>query len=121
MARINAILLLIRVTCNIRLIFLFVIKLENFSRSIIHIFHALFVNKLENDMFVIHAITQHGATIIRGEGSYKNDERKMIYSVINESSEKAIVSNILAIDPKAFVNCVRTKEIRGHFNQIPKD
>ena len=45
----------------------------------------------------------------------------MIYSVINESSEKAIVSNILAIDPKAFVNCVRTKEIRGHFNQMPKD
>ena len=78
-------------------------------------------NKVDEISEMIHAITQHGATIIRGEGSYKNDERKMIYSVINESSEKAIVSNILAIDPKAFVNCVRTKEIRGHFNQMPKD
>lgn len=78
-------------------------------------------NKVDEISEMIHTITQHGATIIRGEGSYKNDERKMIYSVINESSEKAIVSNILAIDPKAFVNCVRTKEIRGHFNQMPKD
>ena len=78
-------------------------------------------NKVDEISEMIHAITQHGATTIRGEGSYKNDERKMIYSVINESSEKAIVSNILAIDPKAFVNCVRTKEIRGHFNQMPKD
>lgn len=78
-------------------------------------------NKVDEISEMIHAITQHGTTIIRGEGSYKNDERKMIYSVINESSEKAIVSNILAIDPKAFVNCVRTKEIRGHFNQMPKD
>lgn len=78
-------------------------------------------NKVDEISEMIHDITQHGATIIRGEGSYKNDERKMIYSVINESSEKAIVSNILAIDPKAFVNCVRTKEIRGHFNQMPKD
>lgn len=78
-------------------------------------------NKVDEISEMIHAIRQHGATIIRGEGSYKNDERKMIYSVINESSEKAIVSNILAIDPKAFVNCVRTKEIRGHFNQMPKD
>ena len=78
-------------------------------------------NKVDEISEMIHAITQHGATIIRGESSYKNDERKMIYSVINESSEKAIVSNILSIDPKAFVNCVRTKEIRGHFNQMPKD
>lgn len=78
-------------------------------------------NKVDEISEMIHTITQHGATIIRGESSYKNDERKMIYSVINESSEKAIVSNILAIDPKAFVNCVRTKEIRGHFNQMPKD
>ena len=78
-------------------------------------------NKVDEISEMIHAITQHGATIIRGEVSNKNDERKMIYSVINESSEKAIVSNILAIDPKAFVNCVRTKEIRGHFNQMPKD
>lgn len=70
---------------------------------------------------MIHAVTQHGATIINAEGAYHYDDRKMIYSVINESSEKAIIGNILAIDPHAFINCLRTKEIRGHFNQIPKD
>ena len=35
-------------------------------------------NKVDEISEMIHAITQHGATIIRGEGSYKNDERKMI-------------------------------------------
>ena len=75
-------------------------------------------NKVDEISEMIHAITQHGATIIRGEGSYKNDERKMIYSVINESSEKAIFSNILAIDPKAFVNCVRTKEIQSNAKRL---
>lgn len=70
---------------------------------------------------MIHAITQHGATILYGEGAYKNDERKMLYSVINASSEKAIIGNIRAIDPNAFINCIRTKEIKGNFKQMPKD
>ena len=78
-------------------------------------------DKVEEISDMIHAVTQHGATIFNAEGAYHNDDRKMIYSVINESSEKAIIGNILAIDPHAFINCLRTKEIRGHFNQIPKD
>lgn len=78
-------------------------------------------NKVDEISDMIHAVTQHGATILKGEGAYHNDERQMIYSVINESSEKSIIGNVLAIDPHAFINCIRTKEIRGHFNSIPKD
>ncbi len=81
----------------------------------------IITNKVDEISEMIHAITQHGATILQGEGAYKNDERKMIYSVIHESSEKAIIANILAIDPNAFINCLRTKEIRGNFKQMPKD
>lgn len=81
----------------------------------------IITNKVDEISEMIHAITQHGATILQGEGAYKNDERKMIYSVIHESSEKAIVANILAIDPNAFINCLRTKEIKGNFKQMPKD
>ena len=78
-------------------------------------------NKVEEISDMIHKVTKHGATILHGEGAYKNDEREMLYSVINENSEKEIVRNILSIDPHAFINCIRTKEIKGHFNQIPKD
>lgn len=81
----------------------------------------IITNKVDEISEMIHAITQHGATILQGEGAYKNDERKMIYSVIHESSEKAIIANILAIDPNAFINCLRTKEIKGNFKQMPKD
>ncbi len=81
----------------------------------------IITNKVDEISEMIHAITQHGATILQGVGAYKNDERKMIYSVIHESSEKAIVANILAIDPNAFINCLRTKEIKGNFKQMPKD
>lgn len=78
-------------------------------------------NKTEEIADMIHAMTNHGATILNGEGAYQNDERKMIYSVINASSEKAIIANIRTIDPKAFVNCIRTKEIKGNFHQAAKD
>lgn len=81
----------------------------------------IITNKVDEISEMIHAITQHGATILQGEGAYKNDERKMIYSVIHESSEKAIIANILTIDPNAFINCLRTKEIKGNFKQMPKD
>lgn len=81
----------------------------------------IITNKVDEISEMIHAITQHGATILQGEGAYKNDERKMIYSVIHESSEKAIIANILTIDPNAFINCLRTKEIKGNFKQTPKD
>lgn len=81
----------------------------------------IITNKVDEISEMIHAITQHGATILQGVGAYKNDERKMIYSVIHESSEKAIIANILAIDPNAFINCLRTKEIKGNFKQMPKD
>lgn len=78
-------------------------------------------NKTEEIADMIHAMTNHGATILHGEGSYQNDERKMIYSVINASSEKAIIANIRTIDPNAFVNCIRTKEIKGNFHMAKKD
>lgn len=78
-------------------------------------------DKTEEISDMIYAMTNHGATILHGEGSYQNDERKMIYSVVNASSEKAIIANIRTIDPKAFINCLRTKEIRGNFHQAAKD
>lgn len=70
---------------------------------------------------MIYAISKHGATILDAKGSYKEDEREMVYSVIHASSEKTIISHIRAIDPHAFINCVRTKEVKGKFNEIKRD
>lgn len=70
---------------------------------------------------MIHERTMHGATIIDCEGAYTDEERKMVYSVINANSERSVISNIHKIDPHAFVNCVRTKEIKGRFHQEEHD
>lgn len=78
-------------------------------------------DKTEEIADMIYAMTNHGATIINGEGTFSNDEKKIIYSVVNASSEKAVIANIKTIDPKAFINCLRTKEIRGNFHQAAKD
>ena len=69
----------------------------------------------------IHKLTNHGATILKCEGAYKETERKMVYSVINANSERAVIACIHKIDPHAFINCVRTKEIKGNFNQEKHD
>ncbi len=70
---------------------------------------------------MIHDVTRHGATILDGEGAYHDEERKMIYSVINASSEKIVLDKVKEIDPHAFINCIRTREVKGKFNQDPKD
>ena len=69
----------------------------------------------------IHKLTNHGATIIKCEGAYTDEERKMVYSVINANSEHSVITQIRKIDPHAFINCVRTKEIKGNFHQEQHD
>ena len=70
---------------------------------------------------MIHETTMHGATIMDCEGAYTDEERKMVYSVINANSERSVVTRVHKIDPHAFINCVRTQEIKGHFNQEERD
>lgn len=78
-------------------------------------------NKPHEIAQMIHDTTMHGATIIDCEGAYTDEERKMVYSVINANSERSVISGIRKIDPHAFINCVRTQEIKGHFNQEGRD
>lgn len=70
---------------------------------------------------MIHNMTNHGATILNCEGAYTDTERKMVYSVINANSQRAVINTIHKIDPHAFVNCVRTSEIKGNFHQEEHD
>ena len=78
-------------------------------------------NKPHEIAEMIHETTLHGATIMDCEGAYTDEERKMVYSVINANSERSVVTRVHKIDPHAFINCVRTQEIKGHFNQEERD
>jgi uncharacterized membrane-anchored protein YitT (DUF2179 family) len=69
----------------------------------------------------IHRICHHGATIMDAEGSHEHGHLKLVYSVVSGSDAKKAIRAARQIDPKAFVNSIRTTELQGHFYMRPKD
>ena len=54
---------------------------------------------------------------MNGEGSYEHHERKVVYSVVSSAECKHVLSAIKEVDPKAFVNVIKTEQISGHLYQ----
>ena len=69
----------------------------------------------------IARVTNHGATIIDGEGSYEHKERKVVYSVVSGAESKVVVRTVKEADPHAFVNIIKTEQIAGRFYQKPNE
>lgn len=65
--------------------------------------------------------THHGATLFRGTGLYNGEERDMIYSVIAGDQVKQITRAVREIDPKAFINILKTDHVAGNFYRKPHD
>lgn len=78
-------------------------------------------NKPDDVCSAIYSRTGHGATIIRAEGSYGHAERDIVYSVISADESKQIIRVVREADPQAFVNSIKTEEVRGRFYQRPND
>ncbi len=66
-------------------------------------------------------VSRHGATVLHGEGAYEHTERAVVYSVVSAAEEKAVLAAIRRVDPKAFINLMRTQQIRGRFYQPPEE
>lgn len=103
-----------------------------FQYTSTQVLHVLYKQYQQNTLFivtnraeeVIEAIAQlcnHGATIMNGEGSYEHHERKVVYSVVSSAECKHVLSAIKEVDPKAFVNVIKTEQISGHFYQRPHE
>lgn len=69
----------------------------------------------------IARVTNHGATIIDGEGSYEHKERKVVYSVVSSAESKVVMRTVKEADPHAFVNIIKTEQIAGRFYQKPNE
>ena len=65
----------------------------------------------------IYGISQHGATVLEGEGSYEHCERNVVYSVVSAAESKKVMAVIRETDPAAFINEVRTQTLSGRFYQ----
>ena len=70
---------------------------------------------------VISKMSNHGATIMEGEGSYEHQERKIVYSVVSSAQSKSIIREVKKADPHAFVNAIKTEQIAGRFYQKPNE
>jgi len=64
---------------------------------------------------VIKEMSHHGATILEGEGSYEGCTRDVVYSVISSAECKQVTRAVREVDPKAFINAMRTEELTGRF------
>lgn len=78
-------------------------------------------NKGKEVYEAIARTTNHGATIIEGEGSYEKRERKIVYSVVSSAESKRVLKAINEADPEAFVNLMKTEQIAGKFYQKPTE
>lgn len=99
------------------------------STQVVHILYrkyqheTLFIvtNKATEVYEVISKMSNHGATIMEGEGSYEHQERKIVYSVVSSTQSKSIIREVKKADPHAFVNAIKTEQIAGRFYQKPNE
>ena len=70
---------------------------------------------------IIYQISNHGATILTGEGSFEHQERKMVYSIVSSAEYKRIIEEVKAIDESAFINVMKTEQVSGHFYLKPHE
>lgn len=69
----------------------------------------------------ISNISHHGATILDGQGSYEGRERNIVYSVVSTAESQRVISAIKEVDENAFINTLKTEQVKGRFYHKPKD
>ncbi len=69
----------------------------------------------------ISNVSNHGATIMKGEGSYQGHERSVVYSVVSTHESGRVISAIKEVDETAFINRIKTEQVKGRFYHKPKD
>jgi uncharacterized membrane-anchored protein YitT (DUF2179 family) len=70
---------------------------------------------------LIYRVANHGATLIHGEGSFEHQNKMIVYSVVSASDTRKLIPAIKDIDENAFINSIRTDEVRGNFYLRPRD
>lgn len=78
-------------------------------------------NKPQEISDAIAKVSNHGATILEGEGSYGHCERNVVYSVVSCAENKKVMNAVKEADPQAFVNAIRTEQLSGRFYQKPAE
>ncbi len=108
---------------------LYSILFQYASTQVLHILYKkyqqqtlLVVTNQAKDVYeAISRTSNHGATILEGEGSHEHRERKVVYSVVSSAEQKEVVRAIREADPHAFTNVLRTEQVSGRFYFKPNE
>lgn len=108
---------------------LYSIIFQYVSTQVLHVMYkkyqqeTLFIvtNHPEEVCNVIYKVSNHGATILEGKGSFEHCERDVVYSVVSGAESKKVIRAIKGTDEKAFINAVKTRQLSGRFYQKPAD
>ena len=103
-----------------------------FQYASTQVIHTLYQNFQQQTLFIvtnyptevceaISNISHHGATIMKGEGSYEGHERSVVYSVVSTHESGRVISAIRQVDEGAFINTLNTERVKGRFYQRPID
>lgn len=103
-----------------------------FQYTSTQVIHVLYKKYQQNTLLVvtdkpkeicqmIYDVSHHGATILKGEGSYERQDRNIVYSIISSAECKTIINNVTKIDCNAFINVLKTEQITGNFYQVPHE
>lgn len=81
--------------------------------------HTLFIVTKEPQKVYqeISQLTHHSATQFEGTGCYTDEALSLLYSVVSREEAKVLVKKVKEVDPKAFVNIIKTDYINGRFYQ----
>ena len=108
---------------------LYAIIFQFTSTQVLHALHRryqkqtlLIVTKKPDEVYeVIKQMTNHDATLIKGEGCYMKQECDILYSVVGRDEVRKVLNRVRETDPAAFVNMIRTESLSGRFYQRPND
>ena len=108
---------------------LYSIIFQFFSTQVIHLRFqryqqtTLFIvtNSAKEVSKAISRASNHGATIMHGEGSYSDEKRDVVYSVVSSAESKQVIKAVIEVDAGAFVNSLHTEALSGWFYRKPAE
>lgn len=103
-----------------------------FQYTSTQVLHMLYTKYQQQTLFIItnrawdvyeaiSKVSNHGATIMNGEGPYEHQQRQVVYSVVSRAESKAVIREIKKADPCAFINAVKTEQLAGKFYFKPNE
>lgn len=82
----------------------------------------IIITKKADELYeIIKTMTNHGATRFEGKGCYAHGDETMLYAVVSGEQVHTVTKELRKVDPGAFINVIRSKEILGRFFTRPTD